>query len=238
MRAFHVASCMALVVVASMGSPAASAPPSLEIPKEVAPSGQYLIVLPKTDAVSVTYIGLDGIEPVPPILLSDKRAFVLDCYGKPAGRYRFAAVAAGKDGEQVRVDFVAVIGTPPVPPGPIPPPKPVPPDPPDPLATSVQAAFTTDTSATKLADARALAAVYRAVAEVLGDVKTAGELFTVLKGATEARISGRLKSIRPLFGGELGKVLPAEATAVLTAEQKAAAAKQLNRFAAVLEALK
>src|SRR5229473_610438 len=117
--------------------PAYADPPSLDIPDEVKPAGQFIIFTPKTDAVSVTYIGLDSLEPLPPAILKDGRMFALDCYGKPVGRYRFAAVAAGKTGEQTRKDFVAVIGT-----GPLPPNPPNPPNPPaDPFAAVLQTAY-------------------------------------------------------------------------------------------------
>ncbi len=122
---------------------------------------------------------------------------------------------------------------------PLPPPKPD--DPPvtvDLLAMPVQTAFTADASTTKVADKTSLAAVYGAVAESLGDVRTAGDLFAVIKGATEARIAGRLKPVRAIFGDELGKVLPADPAAVLTVQHKTDAAKQLNRFATVLGGVK
>jgi hypothetical protein len=124
---------------------------------------------------------------------------------------------------------------------PVPPPKPKPdpvPPPADPLLTTLQAAYGADTSATKAADKDALAAVYRATASALGDLKTAGDLFAVIKGATEQRIAGRLKPLRSVFGGELEKVLPSDPSAVLTAQQKADAAKQLNRFSEVLGGVK
>lgn len=85
------------------------AEPSLEIPGEVRPSGQYAIVLPKTDAVSVVYIGLDGVEPLPSALLKNETMFLLDCRGLAEGRYRFVAVAASANGKQVRADFVLII---------------------------------------------------------------------------------------------------------------------------------
>ena len=105
--------CAALLMAAS----ALAQPPSIEIPAEVRPSGQYVTFQPKTDAVSVTYVGLDGIDPVPNSLLSSPTAFLLDVFGKPAKKYRFVAVAAGKDGKQTRVDFVVPIGTPTTDPG-------------------------------------------------------------------------------------------------------------------------
>lgn len=113
---------------------ALAAPPKLVIPAEVRPAGQYVALVPETDAVSVLYVGLDSIDPFPSAFLKDPRSFLLDCYGKPAGRYRFAAVGASKTGEQVRTDFAVLIGpqpVPPVPPGPNPPgPNPPGPDPP------------------------------------------------------------------------------------------------------------
>lgn len=133
------------VALLSLACSAAAQPPKLVIPPEVRPAGQYVTLLPDTDAVSVLYVGSDGIDPFPSAFLSDKRAFLLDAYGKPAGRYRFAAVGASKTGEQARVDFVVIIGnppTPPVPPGPNPPvppgpepPGPTPPTPPAPIPT-------------------------------------------------------------------------------------------------------
>ncbi len=108
-------------------------PPSIEIPAEIRPAGQYVRVSPKTDAVAVAYVGLDGLDGVPSDLLKDGRLFLLDTRGLARGRYRFAAVAAGKTGEQARADFVVVIGdAPPNPPGPNPP-TPDPPVPPVPV---------------------------------------------------------------------------------------------------------
>jgi hypothetical protein len=156
---------------------------------------------------------------------------------KTAGVFR---VVLWTVGEREYATLVIDASGAPVPPGPSPPvPPPVPPVPPvDPILNTIQAAYGADTSATKAADKTALAAVYRAVAESLGDVKTAGDLFAVVKGATEQRIAGRLKPLRSVFGGELEKVLPADPAAVLTAQQKADAAKQLNRFSEVLGGVK
>ncbi len=108
-------------------------PPTLVIEPEIRPAGTYVRMTPKTDAVSVTYIGLSGIDPFPSEELKDGRRFLLNVRGLPEGRYLFAAVGAGKNGEQTRTDFTVVIGVnpPPVPPGPNPPvpPGPTPPGP-------------------------------------------------------------------------------------------------------------
>lgn len=111
-------------------------PPKLTIPAEVRPTGQYVSLLPDTDAVSVVYIGLSGIDAIPSEWLKDSRRFALDTRGLAAGRYGFAAVAASKTGETARADFTVVIGTPPTPP--IPPgPGPKPPEPPTPTPVPI-----------------------------------------------------------------------------------------------------
>jgi hypothetical protein len=110
-------------------------PPEVDIPPEVRPSGQYVKLIPKTDAKSITYVGLSGIDPLPAEMLKDPRMFLLDVRGLPVARYKFAAVACLAD-EQTRFDFEVVIGTPPVvvtPPGPGPL-NPPPPSPGTPLA--------------------------------------------------------------------------------------------------------
>lgn len=112
----------------------AAAQPTLDIPAEVRPAGEYVVLTPKTDAVSVVYIGLSRIDPVPSAVLKDPRTFLLNTRGIPEGRYLFAAVGADKAGAQVRVDFAVVIGTPP--PGPTPP-GPTPPTPPGPTPAPI-----------------------------------------------------------------------------------------------------
>jgi hypothetical protein len=101
-------------------------PPALEVPAELRPAGQYAELAPKTDAASVVYVGLDGVDPIPARVLKDPTVFLLDTRGLAAGRYRFAAVAASRSGEQTRRDFVLVVGDAP---GPGPGPAPRPPDP-------------------------------------------------------------------------------------------------------------
>lgn len=106
-------------------APLFAAPPSLEIPAEVKATGDYVVVQPKTDAVSVLYVALSGIEPFPSAILKDPRTFVLPVRGLAKGRYAFAAVGAGREGEQSRVDFVVLVGasSPPLPPDPPKPPE-------------------------------------------------------------------------------------------------------------------
>ena len=54
----------------------------------------------------------------------------------------------------------------------------------------------------------------------------------------DVRLHLRHDDVRGVFGGELEKVLPTDPAAPLTAQHKADAAKQLARFAAVLEQVK
>lgn len=227
-HAFHAAFAAVLLTSAAYADP-----PKLDIPAEVKPSQGYAIVEPKTDAVSVTYVALDGVYPFPAKLLADKRTFVLPTNGLKVGRYRYVAVAANKTGEQSFTEFVVPIGDT------LPDPKPKPDtDPVDPLTAAVQSAYTADASATKVADKAALAAVYLATAEVVSDTPTAGHLFTIIKGASDARVKDRLKPVRAVFGAELAKTLPTDAASALTAEQKGETVKLLKRFASVLAEVK
>lgn len=105
-------------------------PPKLTIPAEVRPAGEFVVLIPDTDAVSVTYIGLDGFDAPPPGVFKDDRTLFLSVYGRKAQAYRFAAVASSATGEQKRVDFRVVVGEavpPPVVPPPVVPPPVVPP---------------------------------------------------------------------------------------------------------------
>lgn len=118
--------CLLFLLAAGLAS---GAPPDVSgYPAEIKPAGQYATFVPTAPAASVSYVGLDGVDPVPSALLKDGRTFLLDTRGLKAGRYRFAAVAASKTGEQARADIVVVVGNaPPGPgPGPTPPPKPDP----------------------------------------------------------------------------------------------------------------
>lgn len=104
------ASVLALASALGMATP-----PSLEVPTEVKPAGEYVRFTPKTDGTSVVYVGLSGLDPFPTEELKDGKRFLLHTRGVAPGRYKFAAVAANKDGEQTRQDFEVVIGNPPVP---------------------------------------------------------------------------------------------------------------------------
>lgn len=96
--------------------------PKLLIPPEVKPVDGYVRVGPDTDCVSIMYISEDGLLPFPSEELKDPKRLLIPVTGVKPGRYRFVAVGASAKGEQVRVDFVVVVGDPilPEPPGPVP----------------------------------------------------------------------------------------------------------------------
>ena len=122
--------CAGLLLAASV---AVAAPPVLDLPAEVRPANGYARLTPKTDAVSIRYVALDGVYAFPTDELKDGRRFVLPVSGLKDGRYRFVAVAAGKTGEQTEADFVVVVGKAvPPDPDPRPDPKPDPKPQPDP----------------------------------------------------------------------------------------------------------
>ena len=117
-----------------LASAVAASPPALKIPAENKPVDGYVLISPSTDAANVLYISLDGVFPLPSVLLKDPKCFVLPAGGLKPGKYRFIAVGA-KDGEMSRADFAVVIDSPPSPPEPPTPPTPPPPPvPPAPIA--------------------------------------------------------------------------------------------------------
>lgn len=115
-----LATVWALAAVAS----ALCAPPSVDVPREVPATGDYVTISPKTDAKAISYVALSGVEPFPSAFLKDPKAFVLPVRGLPQGVYRFKGVASLND-EHTVFEFSVVVGKPsppPVTPGPVDPP--------------------------------------------------------------------------------------------------------------------
>lgn len=134
---------------------------------------------------------------------------------------------------------VCVEGQPPRPP--VPPPGPTPPPAPtDPLGQEIQNAFALDTTAGKLEVAKKLAAVYRAGAEKVEGVKTAGQLLSELRAVTKGMgiADDALGLVRSRISVELKKVLPGTSSAELTPDTKAAVRSLFVRLAAALDACK
>lgn len=197
----HVLSLAVLVV----GAPAWAAPPKLEVPSEVRPAGEYARFTPVTDGSSVLYVGLSGLDPFPTEELKDGKRFLLPVRGVPAGRYKFAAVAANKAGEQSRADFVVVVGDAPapVPPGPDPV---IPPVPVDPLVKLLADAFGTEAAPDKRERVRALADVMREAARLSdrADLDTNAALTAAVTVERRAKVGESLPAVRKAIGAYMG----------------------------------
>lgn len=228
-------SLAALAVVVLWAASSWAAPPKLSIPAEVRPAGQYCRFLPETDAKSVLYVSLSGVEPIPSDVLKDGRLFLLDTRGLAAGRYKFAAVAASADGEQARQDFAVVIGD-------KPPPDPIDPvDPADPLVQKLQAAYAGETDPAKATLLAGLAAFYRqaALSTPHASAPTWGGLFDMLaEAARTLGISGKLVAVQKVVAGELAAALPSKRDEPLTAEGKAKAAELFAKLGKALSGVK
>ena len=179
-------SLSSLVLLLLFSTSLYAVPPQLEIPNEVKPVDGYVTVLPKTDAVSVLYISLDGLSPFPSALLKDARYLVVPTKGEKSGRYRFVAVGASKEGEQVRVDFVVVVGN-----------QPLPPEPPTPqpdgklglIKTSREGVLKVSTATA--ADRKKLASAQRSVASAVaaGGVIQPADILKVWRDGNNAAVN-------------------------------------------------
>jgi len=148
-----------------------------------------------------------------------------------AGKYHVTAYTTIGGEATDPAESVVTIGQP------TPPEPPTPPAPADPLVAAVQAAYQSELAATRATDKAALAAIYKGAASGMGTVKTAGDLFDLLKSVTQSQIADRMRATRSVIGTELGKILPSDPTAALTQQQKDAAAALMNRFVAALESI-
>lgn len=227
-------SLSSLFVVLFMVGSAFAQPPKLVIPSEVKPVDGFASVKPDTDSVSIVYISLDGLTQFPSDLLKDARYLVVPTKGEKAGKYRFIAVASSKTGEQVRVDFVIVVGNPP----PLPDPTPVP-DPTDPFTKSLLDAFGKESSPDKSKYVAALSSLYKmAATTTVNDpsVKTVGDLFNDLKVASPALLPpDAIPLIRKVVGDRLNKSIGQSPTSPI---DRALVAKELAAVASALEGVK
>lgn len=177
MRGLYSNALSAVVGLLVVAAGAVAAPPTIEVPAEVKPVGEYVRFTPKGEIASVVYVGLSGIDAFPSEELKDPRRFLLNVRGLPAGRYLFAAVASSKDGEQARADFAVVVGDgtkPPDPPGPGPTP------PVDPFVASLKAAALADGWKAKLPD---LAIRFSVAASRVDGRETVGDLMNAAAAA-------------------------------------------------------
>jgi len=216
-----------------------AAPPTLDIPAEVRPAGQYALFTPRTDAVAVEFVGLDALEPVPSSVLKDARTFLLDTRGLKAGRYRFVAVGSSAAGELVRVGFALVVGESPVPPGPTPPNPPAPDDPLLPTLRSVYAALVNE-QATRREDVRRLAVIMRESAPVCDNpqLATYGQLSAAVSSVTVQAVPlTRLAPVRDVVRAEYVRQFGEPADQPLTPELRSKLKAMFLRVATLYEEL-
>jgi hypothetical protein len=119
---------IAILCLSLSGWSVQAAPPSLKIDAEIEAKGEYVSFKPVTDAKTVLYIGMSGLEPLPSDLFRDSTTFIVCVRGVKPDTYRFVAIAFANN-EYTRQDFVIRV------PGkvdPVPDPKPVDPPKPDP----------------------------------------------------------------------------------------------------------
>jgi hypothetical protein len=218
-----------------------AAPPSLKIPSEVKPSGQYITLLPEGDAVSVQYVGLSGVDSMPSVILKDPRMFALDTRGLPEGSYKFVAVGSSKEGEQVRVDFVVVIGDspiPPIPPGPNPP---IPPSPVTDLQKKLQEAYSKETDSNKAKYKDSLVEVYTIASKLPENPKltTWNQLFNAIKeGMKQAGLADNsLRLVRTVVQEHLEDRFPNK-DKTLTVDDKKLIADTFTTLANTLQRFK
>jgi len=91
-------------------STVAAAPPTVDVPPVIKASGDYVTVVPVTNAKAITYVGTSGVSPFPSAFLKDSRSFVLPVRGLPEGTYKFTGVASLND-EHTEFNFSVVIGS-------------------------------------------------------------------------------------------------------------------------------
>lgn len=169
-----------------------------------------------------------------------KDAFVYHIKPVGAGPVTLIGTPKGKvvAGESDIVTQTLTVGSPaPVPPTPDPTPAPVV----DALQSAAQAAFDAEPkSVTKATDKVVFGVVLKSCSDPANwlNVHTVGDLTALIHTETESRIQKRLLPLRSLVGTELGKVLPADRTATLTAQNKTDAAKVLEKLAAAVDATK
>ena len=119
------------------------------------------------------------------------------------------------------------------------------PEPPAPekseLCRQIETLFKADTDADKVAQVKAYAGVFKALAQAAGDekIKTAGDLFKIGSiAASNVLTEKQITSIRDELGKYLNARLSTETNHVLTAEDRKKCASEFLTIAKILEALK
>lgn len=171
----------------------------------------------------------------------DPKVVRLRLIGYEEGSFKLVAITC-KDGKLSEFASCAiVVGKPGPGPGPNPPPPP-PPAPDDPLLKALQKAYGEDIGgAEKAVWKAALRGVYKSAGELdLAKIKTAGELYSVLRNSSKSVIAddNALFNLRTAIADLLKEQLPSAPSAELNQEHRQKAKLFFNRLAAVLEHLK
>lgn len=219
-------------------APAWAAGPTIQIPDEIVATGDYVTVTPQTDAKSIVYVGLSGVDAFPSEFLKDSRSFVLPVRGLAQGRYNFRAVGTLND-EQSTKGFAVIVGTPPAP---VPVPVPPAPTPTDPFQAALQAAFGVEGAVPKLTQVQTLARFYRtAAATTVNDptLRTYQDLQNVMKLTIKQQglPPGALAGLVSIIAADELRAFPNRATP-LDPTTRAVAASEFIRIAAALEGIK
>lgn len=171
----------------------------------------------------------------------DPKVVRLRMIGYEEGSFKLVAITCKENKLSEFASCVIIVGKPGPGPGPNPPPPP-PPSPDDPLLKTLQKAFGEDIGgADKATWKTALRGVYKSAADLdLSKIKTAGELYTVLRNSSRSVVpdDNALFNLRTAISEILKEQLPSVPSAELTQEHRQKAKVIFNRLATVLEHLK
>jgi hypothetical protein len=191
--------------------------------------GAFIQIEAKTECKIVEWVLLDpGLELFPVNLLANTRTAVVTT--TTPGVYRLLAYGATGDIPSKPSIVTITIGTP----------EPQPADKSE-IYRRIETLFAADTDAEKIAQAKAYAGVFRALAAAAADekIKTAGELFKIgLIAASNVLTEKQLTAIRDEIGGYLNSKLNTEVAHLLTAEDRKKCAYEFLTIAKILEVLK
>ena len=238
---------LALLALALAAAPLWATPPKKAVPLVV--SGDTVVVVKTLPCKVTAPAGADlYFWSLPPGVAGTAEDGVLTVTAAPAGDSTIGVTsvtititvdkATGAVTKTVAKDKGTVVLT-----NGLTPPPPPPPVPPAPLTASLQAAYAAETSPTKAADVKLLAALYRgAMAAAAADpaVKTYGDLLTKMHNAKVAMIAGKVMGANlPLVvaaaGADVNATFGTDASAPIDA---AKATAEFTKLAAILEGVK